>query len=224
MMTKRSHLLANILRAVVDEYGHDEVVRTLTRLPFTENNVGLSFETRRQPGQDNNRHRDTAKTKRPSAVDQATKLASETQEPNALMALAARFDRKEFLPSSADVREFLSMMGKNEGVKDRVEGFRYILPILVKLPPERLKRLADSASHSGPAQLGPLADAIRSAGAAMRRWNKEPDADIQPKPLDVNPTTEAQDTKEGEASPSGSPKALIAVSEAVEVEPAKSGD
>ena len=68
-----------------------------------------------------------------------------------------------FLPSMGDVREFLSMQGQQPTeMKDRSEAFRQLLPVLQQLPAERLERLANSASHSGPAKLGPLSECYQS--------------------------------------------------------------
>ncbi len=91
-----------------------------------------------------------------------------------LRELAMRFDSKEFLPSVSDVREFLIMIGERPGaIKDRSEAFKQLLKALSGLPPERLERLANSARHSGPSQLGPLSDAISAAAASLPR-HREP--------------------------------------------------
>jgi hypothetical protein len=68
------------------------------------------------------------------------------------------------------------MMGEESGtIKDRLDGFRRLLPPLSQLPSDKLKRLASSGRHSGPAQLGPLSDAIKSTGEAIRRSETAPD-------------------------------------------------
>jgi hypothetical protein len=95
-----------------------------------------------------------------------------------LLALAAKFDRKEFLPSVVDIREFLAMMGEESGgIKDRADGFRRLLPSFSQLLPDKLEHLVNSARYSGPARLGPLSDAIRSTGEAIRRRDGVRDPD-----------------------------------------------
>jgi hypothetical protein len=53
-------------------------------------------------------------------------------------------------------------MGNPHRRTDRLDGFRRLLPPLSQLRPDRLKRLASSTRYSGPAQLGPLSDAINA--------------------------------------------------------------
>ena len=86
------------------------------------------------------------------------------------MQLAERYDRKRFLPSVADVREFLIMMGERPiGMKNRKEAFRVLLQSLIRLPDDRLQQLVGTALHSGPSELGPLSDAIAAAGERLPR-------------------------------------------------------
>jgi hypothetical protein len=93
-----------------------------------------------------------------------------------MLELALRFDQRQFLPNLSDVREFLIMMGERPAaMKDRAEAFRLLLKALSVLPPERVARLANSAIHSGPSQLGPLSDAIAGAAASLPR-HREPSA------------------------------------------------
>ncbi|WP_428669273.1 hypothetical protein [Reyranella sp.] len=174
MTMKRNAFLATLLQAIVAEYGHEEVLDALTRLSHTGDHGNVASQPKQQLSPMLSRQGKTVKPKRPTAVDQVNKASSVTRERDEILTLANRFDRKDFLPSVGDIREFLAMTGSIvEGLTSRNEGFRHLLPVLVKLPPERLKRLANSNSHSGPAQLGPLADAIRSAGETIRRGDRK---------------------------------------------------
>jgi hypothetical protein len=75
-----------------------------------------------------------------------------------------------FLPSVADVREFLIMMGTRPiGMKDRTQAFRVLLESLTQLPIARLQQLAQTSLHSGPSELGPISDAITIAGERLPR-------------------------------------------------------
>lgn len=60
-------------------------------------------------------------------------------------------------------------------MKNRQDSFRNLLQVLLKLPPERLRKVADAASHAGPAQLGPISDAIAAAVESLPRRNHDPD-------------------------------------------------
>src|SRR5262249_32285696 len=107
---------------------------------------------------------------KPNASEQVERVALQGEQRDALLLLAARYDQRLFLPSVADVREFLIMMGERPiTMKDRSEAFRILLRSLMQLPAERLLRLTQTALHSGPSELGPLSDAIAAAGERLPR-------------------------------------------------------
>jgi hypothetical protein len=163
-MANRKSLLNNLLRTLVREWGYEAVEAALTGLSQTDASelAGTNDRgTRRRP------------PKLLASEQVARAHLSETQG-ETLRELAGRFDRKQFLPSMVDVREFLIMMGERPGaIKDRSEAFRRLLEALSKLPPDRLSRVANSARHSGPSQLGPLSDAISAVAASLPR-HREP--------------------------------------------------
>jgi hypothetical protein len=104
------------------------------------------------------------------ATGQVEQAGLEGERKEALLRIADRYDRKRFLPSVADVREFLAMMDEGPiGMKDRKDAFRALLRSLMRLPVERLQQLALTAQHSGPSELGPLSDAIGAAGERLQR-------------------------------------------------------
>ena len=169
-MTGRKALLNGLLSTLVREWGFREVQAALAQLPDTEirtntgefANVGLGGTPRPR------------KKAKLLASEQVARAQLPAAQDAALRELAMHFDRKQFLPSVADVREFLVMMGERPGaMKGRSEAFRLLLEALSNLSPERLERLANSALHSGPSQLGPLSDAISAAAASLPR-RREP--------------------------------------------------
>ena len=176
MTSKRQVFIAKLIRTLVDEWGYDEVQKALTQLSDQDGRDHLAFAWREESQQRLTSNREASKSKRPTAVEQATKLSIPDGQRESLLAIAAKLDRKEFLPSVGDVREFLAMMGEDsEGMKDRSDGFRRLLRSLSLLPSDRLEHLASSSRYSGPAQLGPLSDAIRSTGEAIRRGESVPE-------------------------------------------------
>lgn len=87
------------------------------------------------------------------------------------------YDAKQFLPSVADVREFLIMRGERPpDMKDRKDAFRVLLRTLRALSMTDLRGLASSALHKGPSEAGPISDAIAAAGERLHR-QKVGDAD-----------------------------------------------
>lgn len=171
MSNRRKLLLSKFLQAMIDEWGHDEVARVLSELGAQPHSRSTSHDVFSVG-------RELERSRKPSAVEQVVRWNAVDDKREPLLAIAAKFDSKAFLPSIADLRHFLGMMGTEVGrVKDRADGFRRLLPPLSDLPAERLRELANSTSFSGPAQLGPLSDAIASAGAAIRRHEKVSDSD-----------------------------------------------
>jgi hypothetical protein len=160
-MTAQKALLTNLLRLLVQEWGRETVRAELAKLTqestgIDDGGVGATVATR-------------ARIKL-LAIEQVERAKLPDAQAAALRELAVRFDRKQFLPSLSDVREFLIMMGERPGaIKDRPSAFRLLLLALAALPAERLERLTHSARHSGPSQLGPLSDAISSAAASLPR-------------------------------------------------------
>ena len=172
MVARRGSLLTKLLHLLVEEWGYDEVLRALTRLPYLDGRPITDSKAEKDRTHKGSRQRDH-KSDRFFATDQIIILEMPGDRKDVLLGVAAKFDRKEFLPNLSDIREFILMMGSNgESVRDRSDGFRRLLPILLELPLDRLEYIARSNRHSGPARLGPLADAIRSAGEAMRRVDR----------------------------------------------------
>lgn len=165
-MTKRKTLLNKLLQTLVDEWGHEEVAAALASTTVSSNTPLPQHAVGPKP-------RRREKAAKLTAIEQIEQAALEGEQKTALLQLAERYDRKLFLPSVVDVREFLIMMGERPiGMKDRKEAFRILLRSLVQLPLEHLQQLVRSALHSGPSELGPLSDAIAAAGERLPRQQK----------------------------------------------------
>lgn len=176
MTSKRQAFRVKLIRTLVEEWGYDEVQKALAQLSDVGSGAHIASASGMKAPQQPSPNREASRSKKPTAVEQVTRLRTPDGERETLLAIAAKFDRKEFLPSVGDIREFLAMMGEDSGsMKDRLDGFRRLLPPLSQLPTDRLKRLASSTRYSGPAQLGPLSDAIKSTGESIRRSGKAPE-------------------------------------------------
>jgi hypothetical protein len=160
MSTEKAKIsLAKILEMLVEECGFYEVQQTLSGISRTK------FSPARQKIPRGKRER-----RRPTAEEVVQKQIASDGEREIILVIAGKFDRKEFLPSIGDIREFLATRGgRPGGVKDRADGFRRVLSFLSQMSHDKLKELADSSRYAGPAQVGPLSDAIRSTGDAIRR-------------------------------------------------------
>lgn len=165
--SKSNKLLAEVLTALVREYGHEEVLQSL-------NSVAASYKDRVSPNNGNSDAQDAAKKRKATP----TELVERSLLPHAskilLRRLAERFEAKSFLPSIGDVRHFLEMNGfPDEKPIQRAEAFRVVLKVIAQMPEEAIGRLALSHVHSGPSELAPLSQAIKAAGNAHRKVNDE---------------------------------------------------
>lgn len=169
-MKTRETFLNRLLQTLVDEFGCEAVRAALTKLTGTV--AGSSTETLITAA-----GLPPRKKAKPSATDLVERCALEGDQRAALLKIALRYENKQFLPRVSDVREFLIMKGETPiNMKDRREAFRILLRSLVQLPVERLEKLATTALHSGPSQLGPLSDAIAAAGEDLPR-HRQSDSD-----------------------------------------------
>jgi hypothetical protein len=162
-MNTREKLLDRLVQTLVEEWSYETVAAALAGQagsPTGSSTGGVLTMNRRAPRKGN----------KPSATELVERSVLEGGHKAALLRLATRYESMQFLPSVADVREFLIMMGeKPTQMKDRKEAFRILLRSLAQLPVERLEKLATTALHSGPSQLGPLSDAIAAAGGDLPR-------------------------------------------------------
>lgn len=162
-MTQDAKLLHNLLQALVNEWGFDRVAADLEHIGGAGPHDAARSARRggaRQP---------TARP-RQQAVAQVLRVRLPPDQEAPLLVLAERFDSKTFLPSVADIREFLGMMGEDAGaLKDRSAAFPLVLRRLSHLTPAQLEALAANPRFSGPARLGPLSEAIAARALSLAR-------------------------------------------------------
>ena len=158
---KRHDLLKSLLTPLLREWGRDAVSACIAELDTSF----VPRERQRRPeGADR-----IPSSRKLNAVEIADCAELPTTKRAALLGLASLFNQKLFLPTASDVRHFLELRGQQPApVKQRVDAFRKVLTLLSSMADEELERLIKSCTHPGPTQLGPLSEAIRATGAAMR--------------------------------------------------------
>lgn len=169
-MKAQDNLLNEVIRTLIQECGYERVFAALTRVSSqNQPETHPAVEPRRK----NSRRGGSRKTPKLRASEQLARASLPDPHKAAIHDLALRFDHKQFLPSMADVREFLTMLGERPvPMKDRSDAFRQLLKALARLPTERIRAVASSGQYSGPSQLGPLSDAISAAGASLPRYRE----------------------------------------------------
>lgn len=162
MSRQGNETLRKLLSVLVDGWGFQSVESTLQQIKSTP----AKPDEGENAGVGDRRNSEQAK---PSAVDIVTKIKAPPYTKQLLLEVASRYEAKLFLPTVADVRNFLETRGyPARQVKQRLEAFRRVLDVLLETPPDRLERIVRQASRSGPSQLGPISDAIRATNASIR--------------------------------------------------------
>ena len=164
---KSKILLNRLLQVLVDEWGHAEVKDSLASLTTDSLGSSINFTL-------SNKRRLSTRKARLNGIVQIERMELDQQKKEILLGIAERYEHKQFLPSVADVREFLIMMGqKPTGMKDRSDAFRVLTKNLALLPIDRLIEISQSSLHSGPSSLGPLSDAISAASGKLGRQGQQ---------------------------------------------------
>lgn len=176
-MKKRTHVkrrdLRELLFPLIQEWGYEEIVRCLSEFKDDPSCNGLSI------GKETNnvsRHQLEKKTKNTrrklSPVDVVSKMKMPEVRKALLIKLATEFECKSFLPSVGDVRNFLEMRGEEiRAINQREGAFRKVLDQLLSMPDDELNRFIRSNAHTGPSDLGPVSNAIKSTSLAVKSNN-----------------------------------------------------
>ena len=87
--------------------------------------------------------------------------------------LAKRFQEKTFLPTFGDIRFFCESYGINVPASNsRAGSIPRVFKFMATMDRDEIQRIADYRRFSGPARLGPIADAIREHGRAAAFRNR----------------------------------------------------
>lgn len=169
-LKERKTLLKNLLSVLVKEWGYEEVNGSLSELahahPAPEQDAVRPGEDVRVSG----KHKAVRTPySKPTATEFVNRMAAPEVRKSLLRRLALQFDEKSFLPSISDVRHFLELRGHDvRGIKQRQDAFKRILKLVDGMTEDELERFVKISLHAGPTQLGPLSNAIRATGAAVR--------------------------------------------------------
>lgn len=106
---------------------------------------------------------------RKTATEYVTEMSVPAVHKEKLLALARQFEDNKFLPSTADIRNLFHALGTTAGsIKARQAAIPMVFKLLASCPTDRLDKILSQGLFSGPAELGPIADAIKATGAERR--------------------------------------------------------
>lgn len=149
--------LTATLGDLVRRHGLSSVLHGLAEVHPTISKAGKSPAAPRRSG--------VSKQSKLSAVSYVEKMTLPVDKAEVMMRAAERFESKAFLPSIGDVREFCRVhrvaLGKSVS---RGSAVPRVFTYLSAMDTARIAATLDGGAFSGPARLGPIADAIRDRG------------------------------------------------------------
>ena len=163
------------LRSLVSRYGIERVSREVDKIAASVRRAADGKHDPNRATRENGRQRP-----RTTAPEYVGKMDISSDRRTAMLALAARFDEKSFLPAWVDIRHFCEMYGiETPASRSRAGAIPRVFRFLAGMEPCELRKLLDRRTFSGPSRLGPIAEAIRQHGRAARGRRDEPDTAAQ---------------------------------------------
>ena len=163
--------LRTALSSMIERFGFDSVFQTLRELETDQ----VKQKTRRADPPKRARNSGNGNKRRVSAVEYVRTMDIPAEQAEIVGRAAEEFERRTFLPTVGDVRSFCEVYGIEEPKsKTRLSGMPRIFKFLGTMDAAEVKTMLDDRMFSGPAELGPIADAIRSRAKEMRMGTQEP--------------------------------------------------
>ena len=159
------------LEAVVRRYGLKPVCQALRRIELSEKRERAAAQPRQTTAESESRKKVRRKL---TAVDRVLKMELPDERKTVVIEAAKRFDNRSFVPGIGDVRNFwLNHRIEGPPPPSRAAAAPRLFAFLAKMDMGELRKIVDRGYYSGPARLGPIADAIRDFGRErIRAWNK----------------------------------------------------
>ena len=163
--------LRDALLSMVQKYGFEQVGQTLRSLEVSDQNGDALRETALVPEAKARKRRSGARNTAPQYV---AKMNLPPATEVAVAELADRFQHKTFLPTFGDIANFCQAHGIDvPASRTRANSIPRVFKYIASMEPEHIQRMIDRRMFSGPARLGPIADAIRRNGRAARASETE---------------------------------------------------
>ncbi|GEM_PF-2136426 len=149
----REHGLEQVSRSLQEISAHDGPVRNMAPRPNRATRTAAVGGDRRKGAI--------------TALERVRKLDLPEETVDIVMELAKRFDEKSFMPTFADITDFCRAYDINEpSSKSRASAIPRVFRAIAAMEIEDIRMLLDYGAFSGPARLGPIADAIARSSRA----------------------------------------------------------
>lgn len=162
--------LGTALRLLVRRYGIKQVDQSLREIRRSTSQGG-SRQARAGSGGPKHGTRKNVKAK--SALEYVAGMDFDAERRPVMTELAKRFQEKAFLPTFGDIRFFCESYGIDVPASNsRTGSIPRVFKFMATMDREEIQRIVDYRRFSGPARLGPIADAIREHGRAAAFRNR----------------------------------------------------
>ena len=154
------HNLAEALQALVRRHGMSSVLHGLADLQAAPDSAVPSSSAKRAGDA----------RRKPYAIDYVGRMLLPSDKARVMKRAAQYFEDKAFLPSIADIREFCRVYSVDLGKSvSRTSAIPRIFTFLAAMDTDQVSKILDEGAFSGPARLGPIADAIRNRSVGRGR-------------------------------------------------------
>lgn len=150
------------VRKLATQYGIDEVEKAVLDVRRSLEHPQIEGDTARRSSLDGPKRRP-----RLTAVEYVEKMDLPAERAETIVRAAAEFERREFLPTLGDIRKFCESYGiETPRSTSRSGGIPRVFKFLRSMETSDVQEMLDDRLFAGPAELGPIAEAIR--GKARR--------------------------------------------------------
>ncbi len=154
-----------VLRSMVEQHGFKTVSHVLHEMEARDPGPNSGDKAQAQRQRKNGRR----VKRRLSAVDFVQSMEVPAERAAVVRRAAEEFEQRVFLPTLNDLRSFCEAYGIDEPrSRSRASGIPRIFKFLVTMAVADVEKMLDDRVFSGPAELGPIADAIRDKAKEYR--------------------------------------------------------
>ena len=163
--------LKSALHPIIRQYGMGAVVKSLGEM-IADSDFNQEYSASSISPFDTNlsgKVRRGSSKSRVTATEYVSKLDLLPEKKRAMTALAERFDHRKFMHSFGDIENFCQIHHIDvPKSRSRTSAIPRIFKFLAGMEMADIQRMLDYEMFSGPADLAPIADAIRRNGRASR--------------------------------------------------------
>ena len=153
------------LRPIVEQYGYASVNQALREMKSTQSRIGNRGENLRPENIPSKK-----KKRSLSAVEYVEKMDLPSDRKSILVQAAEQFQNRLFLPTIGDIRNFWSVYRVEAQMpSSRAVGIPRIFKFMSSMDPKEVARILNAKAFSGPAKLGPIAEAIENLSGERLR-------------------------------------------------------